>query len=224
MSRLLPVLTVIPLLLAYGVAEGLWSDRWRTSGELEQAPAKLERLPKSLGPWRGEDGELSAREAQVAELRAHLLRCYVHSETGEALTVLAVCGRPGPVAVHSPRVCFGGAGFIPSAPRTRHAVRPDGPGAQAEFWAERYGKAGPIPEHLEVHYGWNAGAGWEAADSPRLHFARSRALYKLYVVRRLARPDEPAGEGPVPDFLRLLVPVLDECLFGRPPERRTESP
>jgi hypothetical protein len=212
MSRVLPVLAVVPLLLAYGVAEGLWSERWRTSAELEQAPAKLARLPKSVGPWRGEDGELGAREVRQAELRAHLLRHYVHAETGEALTVLAVCGRPGPVAVHSPQVCFGGSGFTPSGPRARHVVRTDGP--SAELWAERYQKSGAIPEHLEVYYGWNAASGWEAADNPRLRFAGARALYKLYVVRRLARPDEAAADGPVPDFLRLFVPALDDCLFG----------
>src|SRR5262245_54580703 len=106
MSRFLPVLIVVVLLLSYGVAEGLWTDRWGTSPELEQAQEKLARLPASIGPWQGHDEELDARQVARAELHGHLLRRYVHAETGEALTVLAVCGRPGPIAVHSPDVCY----------------------------------------------------------------------------------------------------------------------
>jgi hypothetical protein len=214
MLRVLPVLLVVPLLLAYGVAEGLWTDRWQLSPELEQAPRRLAHLPHSLGPWQGTDDELGPRQARQAELRGHLLRRYVHPE-GETLTVLVVCGRPGPIAVHSPHVCYGGAGYTPARRRARHLVEAEG--LSAEFWAERYKKAGAaVPEPLQIYYSWNAGDGWVAAESPRPRFARARALYKLYVVRRLPRPDEPDEHDPIPGFLRLLVPPLEHCLFAAP--------
>lgn len=217
MPRSLPVVVVVIVLLGYGVAEGLWTDRWALSSELEQAPEKLARLPNALGPWQGQDEELDARQVDRAELRGHLLRRYVHAETGEALTVLAVCGRPGPIAVHSPTICFGGAGFAPTAARTRHLVKAESLSSPVELWSERYQKAGAaIPEALHVYYGWCTSGAWCAADSPRLHFASARALYKLYVVRHLARPDEPAEQDPTPGFLQLLMPELNRCLFPTP--------
>jgi hypothetical protein len=217
MLRILPVLSVLPLLAVYGLLEGLWTDRWRLSAELEQAQARLAGLPSALGPWQGTDEELDPRQVRQAELRAHLLRRYRHRETGETVTVLAVCGRPGPVTVHSPDVCYGGAGFSPAGPRQRHAVGEAGAGSTpAEFWAERYHRPGAaVPEQVQLYYSWNAGGGWVASDRPRLDFARHRALYKLYVSRQLSRPDEPAEQDPIPGLLRLLVPELAR-LFGGP--------
>jgi hypothetical protein len=214
MLRSVPILLAIPPLLGYGLLEGLWLDRWvARSTELEQAPGKLARLPLVIGPWRGSDEELSPRQAEQSGLRAHLLRHYRHTTSGETLTVLVVCGRSGPVAVHGPDGCYGGIGFTPCRPRALH-VSVGGGNGPAELWAERYRKAGPSPECLEIHYSWNASAGWVAAQRPRVAFASARALYKLYVVRRLARHDEPAEDSPVPNFLDLFVPHLDHCLFG----------
>ena len=216
--RIWPVLSAIPRLLSYGVGEGLWTDRLRLSAQLEQGPERLARLPTTLGVWEGSDEELDPRQVKQAELRGHLLRRYVNGATGETLTVLAVCGRPGPVAVHSPEVCYGGAGFVPARPRARHAVGSEGPAGADTFWSERYHKPGSaVPEHLHLYYSWKAAGVWAAAANPRLAFARERALYKVYVVRRLARPDEPAEQDPVPDFLRLLVPQLNRCLFSDDP-------
>jgi hypothetical protein len=216
MLRMLPVVVMLPVVLAYGVAEGLWSDRWQLCPELEQSPRRLASLPAQIGTWQGEDEEVNPQVVRQAELRGHLLRHYVQPYTGEAVTVLVVSGRPGPIAVHAPQVCFGGAGFAPAAPRTRFTLDAGGGTSAGVFWSERYQKDGAaIPEQLHIYYAWNTGTGWEAVDNARLHFAAARALYKIYVVRNLPRLDEPAENDPVPDFLRLLMPELDRCLFAQ---------
>ncbi len=214
MPRMVPVSIVVILLSGYGVAEGLWSDRWVTSPELTEAQDRLSSLPLVVGPWKGSDEELDARQIRIGELKAHLFRRYVHETNGESMTVLAVCGRPGPISVHSPQVCFGGSGFTPKGDRVRHKVEAAGLSKQATFWSERYEKKGALPEYLQIYYGWNDSTGWQAVDNPRLKFAPARALYKLYVVRRLTQPDEAPENNPVPAFLQLLVPQLDECLAG----------
>jgi hypothetical protein len=213
MYRILPVLCALPLLLAYGVAAGLWTDRWQVSPELEQAPQRLAALPLTVGDWQSADVELDARQVVAAELHGHLQRNYLRRSTGDALQVLVVCGRPGPIAVHSPEVCFGGAGFTPAAARTRFALEGQDSSAPAEFWEERYQKAGAaVPEQLQIYYGWNAGDGWVAVDNPRLYSPWARAMYKVYVVRSLPRIDEPAEKDPIPGFLRLFVPQLNHSL------------
>jgi hypothetical protein len=211
MPRALPVLAAVPLVLAYGLAEGLWTDRWGLSQELEQAPAKLALLPRTVGPWQGQDEELDPRQVARGELRGHVLHRYVHRDTGEALTLLAVCGRPGPIAVHAPEVCFGGSGFTLNGPKAQHTLR----SGDGTFWAGNYSKAdSAVPEHLRLYWSWNASGQWEAVENPRLHFARARVLYKLYVTRQLARPDEPEQDDPIPGFLEQLLPPLGRCLFG----------
>ena len=216
MQRVLSVSIVVVLLAAYGVAEGLWTDRWSVAPELAEAQGRLSSLPQTLGPWHGDEIEMDDRTINRAELRAYVQRRYTHTGNGEAVTVLAVCGKPGPIAVHSPEVCYGGTGFVPKGTRERHKVSADGMVAPAEFWSEKYEKKGAVPEYLHIYYGWNPTTGWQAVDNPRLKFAPARALYKIYVVRHLTRPDEPAEENPVPAFLRLLIPQLDRCLTETP--------
>jgi hypothetical protein len=216
MRHAAPVLLGALVLLAYGVAQGVWTDRWHTSRALQEAQAKLDQVPLRVGPWEGRAEELDPREVRQADLRAYVLRRYVHPERGDAVTVLLVCGRPGPVAVHTPEVCFGGAGFGVQTPPARQAVEPPG-GEPAEFWAAHFARPRPVlPDVLQVYWSWNSGGAWEAADDPRVHFAPARVLYKLYVVRQQARPNERPADNPVPDFLRQLVPAIDRCLFPAP--------
>jgi hypothetical protein len=207
------VLIATALLLMYGVAEGVWTDRWTVPAELEQSPARLAGLPLTVGPWTGEDETLDARQVQRAELRAHVLRRYTHRSTGEVLTVLAVCGRPGPIAVHSPEVCFGGAGFALTAPAERRTIAAPGLAGKTDYWVGRFEKSAGVPEVLKIYWSWNAGGGWDAVDDPRWSFAAQRALYKIYVVRQMARPDEPSEEDPVPGFLELFLPEVNRSLF-----------
>ena len=212
MQRVLSVSIVVILLAAYGVAEGVWTGRWSVAPDLAESQDRHSSLPLTVGTWRAEKMEMDDRTINRAELRAYVLRRYIHADNGEVVTVMAVCGKPGPIAVHSPEICYGGTGFVPKGTRVLHKVSADGMSTPAEFWSERYEKKGAVPEYIHIYYGWNPTTGWEAVDNPRMKFASVRALYKIYVVRHLTRPDEPAEENPVPAFLRLLIPQLDHCL------------
>jgi hypothetical protein len=213
MRQALPLLTTLVLLLAYGIAEGLWTDRWLLSGAVERAAARLREVALDFGDWQGRERELDARQAARAEVASYLLRDYVNRKTGQAVSVLLVCGRAGPTALHAPEVCYGGAGYEAAAPPARRAV------AGGEFWVGQFRKPGPAADHLQIYWSWGAAGRWQAPASPRVHFAGHRALYKLYVICRLP----PAGEAPrgelCQDFLDQVLPQLNTSLFvspGRP--------
>ena len=186
MKRVLPALIFLGVLLSYGVAEGLWTHRWFASAELEQATARLDRIPRVVGDWEGTDQVLDDRTIAVAELSGYVMRRYVNRRTGAAVSMLLVCGRPGPTAQHTPEVCYVGAGFsakekpahasIPAAP-----VGKEKPGeVPAEFWLAHYNKGGPTPESLRIYWAWNATGAWEASARPRFEFAlRACALQAL---------------------------------------------
>ncbi len=210
MSRALPIVTAFAGVLVAGVVPGLWAGRWTGSASVEEAAARLAAVPAAVGDWAGRDQEVNPRERQVAQVAGFLSRRYVHARTGGAVSVALLCGRPGPVSVHTPEVCYLGAGFeevgapavvdVPGSPGDRLKVR-------------RFQKVGGAPVYLRVFYGWSATGPWQAPDNPRLTFARHPALYKLYVVRELAKPDEPLDGDPALDFLRGLMPELRGALF-----------
>jgi hypothetical protein len=213
MSRALAALTVFLAVATSGVVHGVWTYRWSAPAALQRATARMADLPMTLGDWDGQPGELDARQLAVADVSGHLLRRYVNRRSGAVVTVMLLCGRPGPVSVHRPEVCYGGAGYELAGPMAKHPA----PAEAGEFWACRFQKfrAG-VPEHLRVLYAWSATGKWEASESPRTAFARSAALYKLYVIREMARENEPLEEDPSVAFLRALVPALQKALFPAP--------
>jgi hypothetical protein len=208
--RVLPIVTVFAGVLTAGLVPGLWAGRWAASASVEEAAARLAAVPAAVGDWAGRDQDVNPREREVAQAAGFLSRRYVNARTGGAVSLAVLCGRPGPISVHTPEVCYLGAGFEQVGTPSRVDV-PGSPGDR--LWARRFQKAGANPVHLRILYGWSAAGTWEAADNPRLTFARSPALYKLYVVRELSRPDEPLDGDPALDFVRALMPELRGALF-----------
>lgn len=211
MRQFIPALIALPLLVAFGVAEGRWTGRWVNDQVADQAAARLQDVPLSFGDWVGEEQLLDARQVAKAELAGHLMRTYTHKTSGATLSFLLVCGRPGPISVHTPDVCYGGMGYVMTGPAGLQALSPNGPTA---FRLGRFQNLGaPIPEYLRILWAWSTdGRSWSAPDNPRLTFAAAPALYKLYVVRRVADLNEAAEADTGRDFLRQFLPIVERSL------------
>lgn len=212
MIRLFPILVAFPLVIGFGIAEGMWSDRWGNR-ELAQAAAdRLAALPANVGDWESQSEELDPRQAVKAELNGSLLRHYSHKQTGALLTVMLVCGRPGPVSVHTPDVCFVGSGYTMTETPMPHSVAEARP---AQFLVSKFRRGDEvISSYYRVFWGWTADGNWSAPNSPRLAFARDPALYKLYIVRPMSRADERLSDDPALEFLRLLLPQIRDVVFA----------
>lgn len=210
MLRALPSLTVFAAVLTAGVVPGLWTGRWTESTSLEEAAARLAQVPPTVGEWDGRDLPVNPREQAAAQASGYLSRRYVHRRTGAVVSLALLCGRPGPISVHTPDICYAGSGYEEVGAPTRCAI-PDSPGDH--LWARQFRKAAAVPvQHLRVLYGWSAAGAWEAPDNPRLTFARRPALYKLYAIRELAGPGEALDDDPALDLLRALAPPLRAAL------------
>ena len=98
----------ILLLLASGVVQGRLGGRWAASPDLNEAVARLRLLPREIGTWVGEDADLDLKTLQRIGIGGGILRRYRDTRTGASAMILLVCGRPGPVSVHTPDVCYGG--------------------------------------------------------------------------------------------------------------------
>jgi hypothetical protein len=214
MVRTLPILAAAVVLVSTGLVHGVWTDRWKKSGALERAVARLDRVPLVIGDWQGQPDELDRDQLEAAEIAGHLLRRYENKRTGDKVTVLVVCGRPGPISVHSPDICYRGAGYE-VVERAKYAS-PEGAGSPAaEFFAGRFHKEQPGGvSNLRILWAWTADGDWKAPDGdPRLRFARAPALYKLYLIRDMRSPDEPLADDAAGRFAGRLLPELNRALF-----------
>ncbi len=212
MMRGLAILGAFLILAGSGALHGYWTNRWSTSTALERAVARLDAVPRILGEWRGEDIEMNAAQLEQAEIAGHVARQYEH-HSGEIVNVFLVCGRSGPIAVHSPEICHTQAGFEIIGQAERCSIKPGAGARPAEFFRVKFQKPASVgPGQLRLFYGWNAAGAWEAPKSPRRHFAAHRALYKLYVSREIGSSDR-NDEEVCKEFLKELLPSLEQALF-----------
>jgi hypothetical protein len=209
---MLPLALACVLLAASGIVHGIRTDRWGPSADVQAAAARCKDLPKDLGEWEGQDTEMDARQLAVAEAIGYVSRVYTHRRTGQQISLLLICGRPGPISLHPPEVCYTAIGYEDAGGHA-HCRVPAGRGdVAAELATVCFAKTSPVPEQIRVMWSWSDTGPWQVPENPRITFARSKALYKLYVVRRMGRPDEPIDEDPCLQFLRVLIPKLEQCL------------
>lgn len=215
MRRTLLLSVAVLATAGFGVAEGIWTGRWAGSGDLDRAAARVAAVPRVVGPWEGADRELDAREIRVGRLRGSLMRTYTHRQSGETVSVMVLCGQAGPIAAHTPDVCFQGQGLTMTAAPARRPVTAGRD--QGAFWGTRFERPGGGADGGSLAlWGWSAGGGWEAAESPRVRYARAKFLYKLYVIRPLAGAATGADDAVLAAFLADFLPAADAALF--PPD------
>lgn len=202
MRRASLLLAACGILIAAGVAHGLRSDRWGSTADVAASAARVADLPSRVGDWEGAAVEINPRDLTVSRAAGIAARRYTHRYSGSAITVMVITGRPGPVAVHTPDVCYTGAGFVPGPSEVR--TLPDG----AKGWTATFTKPGPTPDVLRITWAWSEGGDWVAEAAPRTAFAGAPVLHKLYVVRPVAPGDDAAADAAEVEFLREFLPAL----------------
>jgi hypothetical protein len=211
MTRMLPVAAGAVVLLVTGVVHGLWTDRWARSQEAAAAAARLQDIRLSLGDWQGK--RLEVEPAQVEGVSGYFLAQYVNARDGSTVLAFLVAGRPGPVAEHTPDVCYKASGYKVSAvqPYQPHL----GSAAPADFaTALLLQNRSAEQKSVRIYWAWSATGLWSAPDNPRLAFARYPALYKLYVIRELSSTDQAVEDAACRDLMRQLLPELQRALVG----------
>jgi hypothetical protein len=213
MLRILPLVCATALLVASGALHRVWTGAWTSSDNEPSAfAARLANVPQTIGEWQGTDGEVDPSQLTTAEAVGHVLRKYVHRDSGAEVSVFILCGRPGPMSVHSPSICYGGIGFEPEK-ESHYNVPAEGEVPEADFNRLDLVKHERVtPTRLRVYYAWNSGGRWTAPSNPRLKFGGVGALYKMYVIYRPAPGSESAETDPAQDLLRELLPELQRDL------------
>jgi Protein of unknown function (DUF3485) len=211
MTRFLTALVASALVIVCGAVHGFWSDRWQQPVETAAAAARMDALPTEAGDWIGYPIEV--KNPQTGGVAGTLYRRYENHRTGDAATVFLVCGRSGPVSIHTPEVCYAADGFVVGA-KSKTSV---GDNDANFFSADAVKSKAAVETRLRIFWGWNDGKGWTAPDDARFTYVAYRhspVLYKLYVQRDLNGPAQASREEPCQSLLKVLLPELDRTLFA----------
>jgi len=164
------------MILFGGAAHGLLSNRWGVAEDIQSLGKQLNAIPMSIGPWKcDEEGVLDQRVLDILEANGYISRVYVHQSTGEAVNVFMVFGPKGPIAVHTPEVCYSARAV--NQTEERQAVPCDYDGKDGTIWKLGFETNTIDKRKMSVYYGWTEGGPWQAANSPR--FWRTDFLYKI---------------------------------------------
>lgn len=214
--RTLPLLIVCVMMVGSGFIHGLTIDRWGSSEDLRQAVASLKQVPAEFGEWKSEESTISEKELEVGEIDGYLARVYKNSADGNAVNMMIVCGRPGPISVHTPDICFTGAGYqmVKQFERHRIASTEKNPGTAETFFADFAKPVNAASQNLRVFWTWSDGTQFFAPDNPRLAFAGKPFLYKIYLTRAIERVGDPPETDPCVSFFKLMMPVLQRSIFS----------
>ena len=211
MTRIWTTLAASVLVIAGGAVHGYWTDRWQPPVAADEAAGRMAALPTDIGDWAG--SPLDVKDPHAGGVAGTLQRRYDNRRTGDAVTVMLLCGRAGPVSIHTPEACYGASGFTFGG-KSKAAVREHG----GDFWTADATKTTPTGEtRMRIYWGWNDGKGWAAPDDARwtyVAYRRAPVLYKLYVLRDLGGPPRTAKDDPCQAFLEAALPDLDSTLFA----------
>jgi Protein of unknown function (DUF3485) len=203
MARFLVPAVALSAVVGSGLVHGYWTGRWEGGEKAAAAAALLRRLPMSLGDWQGQD--LDADPGETRQLSASLYRRYVNQRSGATVVLVLASGRPGPVSIHSPDVCYVASGYDAAQ---GHVFSPklDAGLPRAEFRTAHFVKTKSGGQtHVRVWWSWNAGGTWSVPENPRVTFAAYPVLYKLHAMREMTGANETLDEDPGQDLLRLLL-------------------
>jgi len=200
----LGVLIAIALVISGGVLHGQWSNRWGVKQDIVALGNKLRTIPMEIGDWScQEEGQLDEdAEAllEVKETKGYISRTYSHRSTGESVNVFVIFGPKGPVAVHTPEVCYSARAVHQTS--AREAVGIDLDGASGELWKLAFETNTFDKRRMSVYYGWSDGGAWTAAKSPR--FWRTDYLYKIQTACQASGNKEDSTD----EFFKVFLPEV----------------
>jgi hypothetical protein len=213
MFKSAPLLIAIGVIVLSGVVHGIWSSRWQTSERLDQAVARVPLVPKTAGDWHAEDVEVNPDAYAQTGALGYWMRRYKHQKTGNEVTVILMCGPSGKMSVHTPNICYQGAGFLIQGEPVECTVSEKN--WTAALWTADFAKeTGAGDQRLRIFWSWTAGEQWSAPDNARFAFSGQPALYKLYVVRDMTFSRAALENDPAVDLMRQLLPLMDKTLFS----------
>jgi len=207
------VLTVVS-----GLVQGHASRRWGNPVDMTGLAARLQSIPAVVGDWQVESTrELEPQVRNVLECAGSICRTYQNRNTGETVNVVILLGPAGPMAVHTPEICYSSLAHRQLGPRQAIDLT-DPEGREDHFWTLTFQSNTLRGQMLRVYYAWSRGQSWLAAASPRFTLAGQPYLYKIEAAGTLPAREATEKSDPCIRFLREFVPLARRGMAAPSPE------
>ena len=197
---------IVAGLLLSGIAHGYLDGRWAFDRDLATFGEGLAELPETAGTWNmSSRDDLDPQAQRLLRCHGSMVREYVDDVTGRRVSVAVLFGPRGPIAVHTPEVCYSSVGTDVAGPRETEAVTSDD--TEHTFWRSEFVRSPDPDPSFEVWYAWSDGGRWEARDYPR--FWMTDNLFKIQLA---GPPGDDDSVSACRDFLIAFLPELNRYL------------
>ena len=193
---------MIGLTLLSAVVHGSLDGRWSAATDLKAQGAELASLPDKCGDWE------VVSKPELDQGAMDMLRCfgadqrvYRNEKTDALVNVAIFFGPRGPIAVHTPEVCYDSVGT--EQKRERRVETVSTATRQHELWSVEFASKDNPTDQFEVWYAWSDGDNFDASKHPR--FWMTDNLYKI----QLSGPVAEGTNQPIQDFLKHFLAQLE---------------
>ncbi len=220
----LPVVLAVIIIASLTLVEGIYmKDRWGEAGAEAAELGKLfSNVPKEIGRWTGQDLPVDDIVKNTAGAVSYVSRQYIHSTTGQEVTLWLIVGHSRDIVRHTPTVCYPASGFRQDGALLRqHFDLTDG--ESADFFTAKFEKEDAFSHRIQrVFWAWNHPdtKKWEAphtssgSENARLHYGLAKALYKLYFTSAITVDESTTDDNAAAEFAELMLPAINAALFS----------
>lgn len=205
-SQLITGLVSIALLtIVASLAQGYLDGRLQDTTSLQSRSSRLDDLPKKFGDWeRMSEEDLEPSVQRLLQCYGHANHVYRNVRTGTEVSMALLFGPRGPIAVHTPDICYVSRGTVAVGKREVSQIEGD---SKDTFWRIQFRNGKEVEPSLESWYAWSDGGPWIASEHPR--FWMTESLYKIQIA---GPPGSSNGPSECKDFMQAITPVLRDCL------------
>jgi len=212
-SIMFGVILVAVLTIVSGMLQGRMSNRWGPTEDMQTAAKQLEKLPTQFGSWQlFSSQEMSEEARNQLECAGYLYHTYKNRDTGEIVNMVLLLGPAGPIAVHTPEICYSSRAYKQLAPRECVTLL-DRSNQKDNFWSLTFRSAGVNADTLQVYYAWRTGDHWLAAGNPRFSLAGQPYLYKIQLASRAPFFADLKTNDPCKNFLQDFLPAAKQYMI-----------
>jgi hypothetical protein len=195
----------IAVIVGGGALYGSYSQRWGPPADLVAMGQAVEQMPTEVGKWVMIDkSPMEKSTLEMLECAGYVNRRYQHRDSGQTVNLAIIVGPPGPIAVHTPEICFSSRAYELQSSRDRAQLK-SAQGDEHSFWRVNFDTKNVLANKLRVYYAWSLGPQWDASESPRYEYAANPALYKLQLSAEVAPGELGDKEDPGKEFLQALI-------------------
>lgn len=220
LRMLSPLVVAVALMALCAVFQGRLTDRWSQARTqlLNRWVAHLADVPTTIGDWDATELEASSEDVKrIAKFAGERPLLFKNRRSGEVVYMILMVGASRNVAMHTPDKCMPAQGFNLGEKMSTFTLD-YGNKLQGTFYTSMFTKeTAESTQRQRILWAWNDGEGWQAPGYPKLAFAGSPALYKLYLITPIDKLADRVAESPAVQFAADLLPVLDRVLLAEAP-------